>query len=412
MLHCGIQDVLPGMVLGAPVMDPRTPGHDLLRAGVVLDGSLIASLRKRGITQVWLEDDLARDLDAAVAPQLAAARVELYTHIRDGLASCARGKLVVASVQTYRQAVLGLVSEVIGSAKYASLADPLFGNPDQASHSANVAYLSLLAGLHLERYIVLEQSRLERDHARDPAVLGLAGMLHDIGKMRLNPAVGSFHESFTAEGRGHPPEYTQHVAMGKALLEHSRVPARVTNAVLNHHQRFDGGGWPDMTPHTAGRVIGPLSGRRIHIFARIVAAANVLDTLLRSAEGEKRPPAAALSLFASSRFDGWFDPMVRRAMLLRIPPFAIGGDVRLSDGRRAVVVSLNHEAPCRPVVRFLGGMRSGQGEAEVCDLTVRRELAITHSLGQDVSAYLYEPPPAPSPAAMLPEPEMPAARVA
>jgi HD-GYP domain-containing protein (c-di-GMP phosphodiesterase class II) len=399
MLLCGIQDVQPGSVLGATVMDPRKPGHDLLRPGVELDARLLASLRKRGVLQVWVESDLARDLDAAVAPELAAARLELYSKLRDGLADCARGKLVVAAMQTYRQAVLGLVTEAISSARYASLADTLFSSDGQASHGSNVAYLALLTGLHLERYIIAEQSRLDREHARDLAVLGLAGMLHDIGKSRLGPKAASLHECHFEPRCKPPEEYAEHVAIGKVLLEHSRVPARVANAVLNHHQRFDGSGWPDMTRHTAGRLVGPLEGRRIHIFARIVSAANVLDNLLRDGEGANRPPVAALWLFASERYDGWFDPLVRRAVLLRIPPFAIGTQVRLSDGRAAVVVAPTPEDPCRPLVRILGGKAGG--EAEMCDLRAVPGLSITHALGVEVGRYLYEAPPIP-PAACAP----------
>ncbi len=396
MLLCGINDAKPGMVLGAVVTDPRTPQHDLLRPGVRLDERLIASLRARAVTHIWLEDDLTRDLDHAVAARLTGARVAVYTRMRDGLAACARGTITVASVQEYRRAVLGLVTEAIGSATYASMTDALFGVSDQSSHATNVAYLALLTGLHLEAYVVAEQKRLEREEAREMSVLGLAGLLHDIGKTQLSPAAGAFHDVHADEtGGGHarPDGYLQHVTVGKRLLENSRVPARVAHTVLNHHQRFDGKGWPDLTKITGGRLKGPLGGRRIHIFARIVAAANVLDNLLRGFDGLAKPPVAALQAFASDRFDGWFDPMVRRAMLLRIPPFAIGSDVRLSDGGRGVVVAPNPQDPCRPAVRIREeGGPGASAEAASVQLGAQRGLSITHCLGVDVRSYLFEPP--------------------
>jgi hypothetical protein len=90
MLQCAIDDVKPGMILGAQVRDPRSPDLQLLRPGVVLDAPLLTSIRKRGVTQVWVEDDLTGDLDAAVATGLTGARLEVYSRLRDDLSSASR----------------------------------------------------------------------------------------------------------------------------------------------------------------------------------------------------------------------------------------------------------------------------------------------------------------------------------
>lgn len=401
MLLCGLNDVPTGAILGSIVTDPRQPGHDLLRPGVALDAHILGSLRARGVTQVWVEDDLTKDLDAAVAPGLVAAKMEVYTALRDGLAACSKGTVSSASVASYKSAVMGMVTEAISSEKYASMTDALFGAAGQASHGANVAYLSLLCGLHIEWYVVAEQVKLGPKEAREMSVLGLAGLLHDIGKTRMTPKVQAFHDVHALESGGklaRPDPYLEHVRLGRQLLESARAPARVGYTVLNHHQRFDGGGWPELSKFTAGRIQGTLSGRRIHIYARIVAAANVLDGLMRDAEGAKRPPVAALHEFASPRFDGWFDPIVRRAMVLRVPAFAIGTEVKLSDGRRAVVVSPTPDDPCRPVVRIMAGRALKEGEeAENVDLSVNRQFSITHALGVEVGQYLYEVPPSTEP---------------
>lgn len=411
MILCGINDVQPGAVIGALVTDPQIPDHALLRPGVKLDAAILASLRNRGVTQLWLEDDLTADLDAAVAPQLNAARMEVYAGLRDSLTACSRGTLATTSVQECRRAVMGMVIEAIASAQYASMTDAVFAAAGQASHGSNVAYLSLLTGLHIENYIVAEQTRLDREQARDMSVLGLAGLLHDLGKTRLPHAAAEFHEVSTSPASYPPPaRYRDHTDLGKSMLEDGKAPARVAYTVLNHHQRFDGSGWPDMTTLTGGRIKGPLAGRSIHIFARVVAAANVLDNLRTDAEGARLPPVAALAAFASSRFDGWFDPIVRRALLLRIPPFAIGTEIRLSNGRRGIVQAPNLADPCRPVIRLLDARAK---EPEVIDLHATPGVVITHALGIDVGSYLYEPPaaiqPSPqSPPAAASEPQSPA----
>lgn len=393
MLQCSINEVRAGAVLGAVVSDPQVPGHELLRPGVVLDSGMIARLRKRGVMTLWVEDDFTRDLDSAVAPKLEAARMAVYSQLRDGLASSARGTLTIAAVKEQRRAVMGLVIEAISSARYASLTDSLFASSGQSGHGANVAYLSLLTGLHIETYVVAEQKRLDRRLARDMSVLGLAGLLHDVGKTIEGEGAADEHEVHLEQSAPPSEPYLRHVIAGKKALERSGAPARVTHTVLNHHQRFDGSGWPDIGQVSAGVKPGALSGKKIHVFARIVAAANVLDNLLRRATGARRPAVAALHEFASSKFDGWFDPVVRRAMLLRMPPFAIGTEVKLSDSRRAVVIEPCPADPCRPVVRALPGEGAKPGSApESIALSTRREVFITHALGEEVAPYLFEAP--------------------
>lgn len=406
MLQCALDDVTPGMILGSTLLDPQRPQHELLRPGVALDAGLLASLRQRGVTRVWVEDDLTKDLDAAVAPTLTASRMQVYGALREGLGAASRGTISTASIREYRAAVLSLVVESVAAAPYASMTDALFGAPGLAAHGTNVAYLSLLCGLQINRYVAAEQSRLPPKEAREVSVLGIAGLLHDIGKCRGVPRVAGFHDIDAREsggGQDRPAGYAEHVTLGRMMLEDSRAPARVAYTVLHHHQRFDGTGWP-VPAASADRARPRFAGRAIHIFARIVSAANVLDGLLRDAAGGQRPPVAALHAFASARFDGWFDPVVRRAMLLRVPAYAIGTHVTLSDGRRAVVVGLNEEDPCRPVVRLHphgGGRGAGRREAtaEVVDLSDAPGVRITHALGVDVAGYEYEAPPVVAPAA-------------
>ncbi|MGD9690279.1 MAG: HD-GYP domain-containing protein [Phycisphaerales bacterium] len=396
MMLCGINEVTPGSVLGTEVVDPRRADHILLRAGVALDAAMIGSLAQRGVVQLWIEDSLAPEVDGRVAEQLSSARLEAYVRLRDDLRSASARTVSVASVQAYRQAVMNLITQAISSAPYAGMTDALFQSGDLANHSVNVAYLSLLTALHAESYVVAEQPRLPHREARDMTVVGLAGMLHDIGKASMKGDATRLHEVH-APAAELPEDYVSHCEGGRRALEAARVPARVLYAVLNHHQRFDGNGWPDVSEMTGGRVTGRLAGRRIHVVSRIVSACNVLENLLRDAEGARRPAVAALQAFASPRFDGWFDPMIRHAVLLRVPPFAVGTRVRLSDARHGVVSSPSLRDPCRPTIRVARGAPGANDDGadsatESVDLAARPDLFITHALGEEVAKFLYAAP--------------------
>ena len=86
-------------------------------------------------------------------------------------------------------------------------------------------------------------------------------------------------------------QWRKHVLVGFALVK-GRLPATASAAVLHHHQRMDGSGFPERQ-----RGFGPptaLRGEEIHIFSRIVAMADVFDRF-------RNPPGHAENTWASSR---------------------------------------------------------------------------------------------------------------
>ena len=258
------------------------------------------------------------------------------------------------------------------------------------SHSSNVAYLATVVGLELESYLVQERPKLPPNRAREITNLGLGAMLHDIGKVKLGAEAAGKHEvTSPQESNGEDP-YRRHPAVGQRMLDKAEVSATVRHVILAHHRRFDGTGWPDLVKLTDGNVRTQPAGRRLHIFTRIVSAANVLDNLLQAGDGSARPPVAALHDFAGTRFDGWFDPVVRLAVLRRIPPFAVGSQVRLNDQRTAVVTTPNLLQPCRPGVRILGGDAAGGSEGRNIDLAAHPKLRIIECAGADVRKYVFQ----------------------
>jgi HD-GYP domain-containing protein (c-di-GMP phosphodiesterase class II) len=392
VLLTDLNQVQPGMRVGAAVMNPRAPDVTLLKRGAEFTKAIISSLRERKVTQVWVEHELTRDLDAAVAPSVTRVKLQVYQHLRDDFEKIEQSSLAKSQVQSYRRAVTELLKEIVAQQAFANLTDRLYdANNQLVSHSSNVAYLATVVGLELESYLIKERPKLPPNRAREITNLGLGAMLHDIGKVNLGRAAAAKHEvTETDEIDGEDP-YRRHPAVGQRMLDKAEVSATVRNIILSHHRRFDGTGWPDLVKLTDGHVRTQPAGRRLHIFTRIVSAANVLDNLLQAADGSARPPVAALHDFAGPEFDGWFDPIVRLAVLRRIPPFAVGSQVRLSDKRAAVVTTPNLMQPCRPTVRILGGGDGASGgKVENIDLTAHRKLRIVECAGVDVRKYVFQ----------------------
>jgi diguanylate cyclase len=104
----------------------------------------------------------------------------------------------------------------------------------------------------------------------------VAGALwHDIGKLGVSPAIlgkrGPLSGSERALVRRHP-------AIGLRLVRSLDLPAVAARVVYEHHERWDGGGYPD---RIAGRAIAPE--------AQIVSVADVFDAMV-----SERPYKAAL----------------------------------------------------------------------------------------------------------------------
>jgi PAS domain S-box-containing protein/putative nucleotidyltransferase with HDIG domain len=94
----------------------------------------------------------------------------------------------------------------------------------------------------------------------------LAGIVHDIGKICV-PA-----EILTRPGKLSPNEFAvmkDHCQAGYHILKDIDFGPDVAEIVLQHHERLDGSGYPRA-----------LAGEAIHIAARIIAVADVVESML------------------------------------------------------------------------------------------------------------------------------------
>ncbi|CUI07092.1 HD domain-containing phosphohydrolase [Massilia antarctica] len=125
------------------------------------------------------------------------------------------------------------------------------------------------AGNHVRRmsqvcHMLAQASGMPDD---ETAVLMHAAPMHDIGKIATPDAV------LLKPGKLTPEEWDimkQHPTVGLSILDGSSRPILKAAAVIahQHHEKFDGSGYPQ-----------GLIGADIHVYARIVAVADVFDAL-------------------------------------------------------------------------------------------------------------------------------------
>lgn len=220
-------------------------------------------------------------------------------------------------------------------------------------HSINVTVISLLLG----RSLGLDAAALN--------LLGVGALLHDIGKVALPERVRWRDAGFSAAER---KLFEQHVAQGEALASRMQLDGEVCAIIAQHHEYADGSGFPRR-----------LTGTTLTQLAGIVGLVNHYDNLCNPANPVAAiTPHQALSLMfvqCKSKFDSATLGVFIRMMGV-YPP---GSMVLLTDGRYAMVVSVNSARPLKPRV-LIHDPRVPRADALLVDLEEDPALGIRQSL--------------------------------
>ncbi len=249
--------------------------------------------------------------------------------------------------------VAGCVSEILvdGEAAIRLLSETT--GDRSAMHPVNVMVISLLLGKALGL------------PSHDLADLGVAALVHDLGKEQLPERMRSVDESFSAS---EVAVYREHVLHSVNAATRMGLSEQAVAAVAQHHEMVDGSGFPALLKNDAMSVGG-----------KILALVNKYDNLCNPARlVHAMTPHEALSIiFANqkSRFDG----VALGAFIRMMGVYPPGSVVQLVNERFAIVVSVNSTRPLKPrvIVHDPGVPRE---EALILDLERTPELGIRRSL--------------------------------
>lgn len=195
-----------------------------------------------------------------------------------------------------------------------------------AFHQARVAVLAVRIGS------VLGYDRTRR------LTLGMAAALMDLGLWRVSPILLRRLDALTSEEQA---EYRTHPVVAADVVARWAPPlAGVVEAILQHHEREHGQGFPH-----------GVTGGRISAEAKVLGLVDTYASLtVPPAPGPGLRPHEALREIVRGHRDTFPAPLVK-ALLTEISVFPPGTLVRLNSGEVGRVVAVNRAHPLRPRVQ-------------------------------------------------------------
>ncbi len=382
MLLVPVSQVKEGQVLARPVFNPQNPRQDLLKVGFVLKEKIIKSLVRIGIDRVWVQDNDFDFLDDLIDDQLDRIKREIYSDVQEQFSALMDGQKKQIPFGQFQVKVRTLFDSVFSNKSSINFLQELNSYDNFLSaHSFNVCYHSILLAIKLDNKIVQEKG-YSANFNDIVCQVGEAALFHDIGKTVIDKKVA-------LKPLGHTKEELDmlipHVQEGfKMLRDH--VDPSVANVALNHHQKYNGKGYPIINGNE------PLSGKKIHIYSRLVSIVNVYDLLTTvNPYVPSKLPVQAL-YYIKYGLEGWFDPDIRKVFLQLTPPFPVGTKVRLNTGDFAVVVDQDLDHPCRPIVKIFAnpkGERYPSFQQINVELARDPKIIIQYQNGVNIEKYLY-----------------------
>ena len=331
------------------------------------DLQLLRQIQQSAIKEVWIDtslglrpsglstslpetDELSCTAPANLAKELLRAKL-----------ICGRAKTAVMTMFTEAKmgramnlADVGLLVEEISNSilrhPHALISLSRLKTSDEYTYMHSVAVCALMVAL-------ARRMNLSEEKVREA---GVAGLMHDVGKMMIAPEILNKPDRLTvaefAVIKYHPE------AGLKILQESHSTNATVLDVCLHHHEKFDGSGYPH-----------GLVGEQISLFARMGAICDVYDAVT-SERPYKKGWGPARSIREMASWKGHFDEQVFQTFVKTLGIYPVGTLVRLDSGRLAVVIEQNDQSLLLPRVKIFMSARTRRAiEPTVINLASQQE---------------------------------------
>lgn len=214
-----------------------------------------------------------------------------------------------------------------------------------AEHSLRVAIFAIAFG----RFMGMSEEDLE--------TVGLCGLLHDVGKMKIEPRILNKPGRLTADELA---TMQRHAEFGWRILQDNpgSVPDIVLDVTRHHHERLNGSGYPD-----------GLQAQQISRFARLVAIVDVYDAVTSDrVYRQALSPSEAMRILYSGREEQFDNDMIE-AFIRMVGIYPPGSLVELTTGEVAIVRGTHPAHRLKPRVEIVLGPDKTPTDRRLLDLS-------------------------------------------
>jgi len=355
MRRVHIDNVRSGDIIAKTLFQEN--GNVLLGAGVELTDRYISRLQNIGIDYIFIEDALTEGImveePISDATRNAATREIFKTMTAFKDTDLGKGRVILPDIGKNFRDIFGSIMTdlssrpniVVNLTNIHSLDSYLF------QHSVNVAILAGIIGTAKG----LNRLQLEE--------LGVGALLFDIGMTKMPDKIlkqaGKLSEQEEKLLHSHPMEGFE------ILRKYHDISIVSAHCALQHHERFNGSGYPRK-----------LKQNEIHLYGQIVGLADMYDALVSPRPYRKRYTNSEAIEFLFAAGGTYFDHDLIKLFCSHISIYPIASMLLLNTGQTVVVVSNSELALHRPIVRVIKEA-DGQVPKTPYELDLKNELHIT-----------------------------------
>ena len=323
----------PGMILAKDVYGSM--GQTLLKTDNTLKPRYLTYLEQAGIEYIYVKDLRIKDV-VVDDPITDRTRYEARTMVREitsGLKASERQGKIAKSINVGNWDILNTVNKIVDELLenrdiMVQLVDIRSKDNYLFAHSVNCAVMATLVAKKMKMKV------------KELRWIATGALFHDLGMIAIADEIVSKPAELTeAEYK----EIKKHPLLGYEIFKLTDIlDARAGAVVLQHHERFQGQGYPR-----------GLKGKEISTLAQITGIADVYDALTSDRPYRKAyKPHEAVEMLLSWG-EEYFDVTILQHFLSVVAAYPIGFHVLLSNGESGLVIDNNPGFTLRPVVRIL-----------------------------------------------------------
>lgn len=325
-----IQSVRKGTIIKETIYSEN--GIILLKQGTPLKDAYIRHLMDMGVNGLYIDDEISKEIEitTTISGKL---KNEAVQKMKNAFTFAKKEKFTTSEMLQASEAMYALIENVIDEILsndnfMINMVDLKVFDDYTFFHSVSVATISIMIAVNMD----FKKNELIE--------LGLSAILHDIGKVFTPKDIlnkkGCLTDDEMVIMKGHSDDGYRY------LKEKFNVPMRTYIGVLQHHEKWDGSGYP----------LG-ITGTNISKYARIIAVADVYDALTSDRPYRKGMFPSEAMEYIMGGGGTFFDPEIVQVFYKSMAIYPNGTIVELSNGLTGIVVQNIPGRTMRPILKIL-----------------------------------------------------------